>query len=135
MHTSLPIIVPLAIAQVHVNSSAHTILCGFESGRLTPCFDKATASAENPANCHGTSARQPLEFPRHIRRYVRRNIRPIAGEKSRHCPDKHLANYRQRPSHVRAESGNRRKAIQQCPRSSRENAKVCPRNRRAMSRR
>ena len=36
LQTSMPIIVPLVIAQVHDNSSAHTILCGFESGRLTP---------------------------------------------------------------------------------------------------
>jgi hypothetical protein len=60
-----------AIAQFHVNSSPHTILCGYESGRLTPCFDKATVSAEIPANCYGMSAHQPSEFPRHIRGYVR----------------------------------------------------------------
>jgi len=34
--TTMPIIVPPVIAQVHDNSGAHTILCGFESGRLTP---------------------------------------------------------------------------------------------------
>ena len=34
--TFMPIIMPLVIAQIQDNSGAHTILCGFESGRLTP---------------------------------------------------------------------------------------------------
>jgi len=46
MYTSLPIIVPPAITQVHANSSAHTILCGFESGRLTPWIFKVLLSAK-----------------------------------------------------------------------------------------
>ena len=56
MHTSLPIIVPLAITQVHVNSSAHTILCGFESGRLTPCIFKVLLSAKESRFKRGISA-------------------------------------------------------------------------------
>ena len=57
MHTSLPIILPPAIAQVHINSSAHTILCGFESGRLTPYLIKAMCLS----NIRRTSKQQPAQ--------------------------------------------------------------------------
>jgi hypothetical protein len=64
----LPIIVPLAIAQVHVNSSAHTILCGFESGRPTPYLIKAVVLAEYLAN--GPCARPGLSLPQLVRPIV-----------------------------------------------------------------
>lgn len=76
----MPIIMPLLIAQVHANSSAHTILCGFESGRPTPYFVKAFVSAEYPANVHRISTQRTRICTRGVRRDVRHNFRAIATQ-------------------------------------------------------
>ncbi len=95
------IIVQLSIAQVHANSSAHTILCGFESGRLTPCMFKVLMSANSS-------------------RFDSKNPRPLSGLLAVSMSSPHLHPW---SVHARVQSVTM-PAVCPCPRPVRENGHV-----------